>query len=107
MATVKHVKNVLIADDPAVVAAGGVVPSDWNANHTVTLAADENFVTDAEKTLLDSGVAPVYHSHTAGVEGEPAITAGSGTVNVASATVWFVRLFHSILYQLTPLSQYQ
>ena len=33
---VTHAKVSGIADDPAAVAAGEVVPSDWNANHTLT-----------------------------------------------------------------------
>lgn len=36
MITVKHTKVSGIADDPAAVAAGEVVPSDWNADHTIT-----------------------------------------------------------------------
>lgn len=34
--TVTHAKNVAIADDPKAAAAGEVLPSDWNANHTVS-----------------------------------------------------------------------
>lgn len=34
--TVKHHKVSAIADDPAAVAAGQVVPSDWNADHQIT-----------------------------------------------------------------------
>lgn len=34
--SVKHSKNVTIADDATAAAAGQVVPSDWNANHTFT-----------------------------------------------------------------------
>lgn len=33
--TVKHQKVSSIADDPAAVAAGQVVPSDWNAEHAI------------------------------------------------------------------------
>ena len=33
---VTHTKVSAIADDPASVAAGEIVPSDWNANHTLT-----------------------------------------------------------------------
>ena len=34
--TVTHAKVSTIADDPAVAAQGGVVPSDWNAGHTIS-----------------------------------------------------------------------
>lgn len=33
---VTHTKVSAIADDPLAVAAGEIVPSDWNANHTLT-----------------------------------------------------------------------
>jgi hypothetical protein len=38
--TVKHNKVSAILDDPAAVAAGEVVPSDWNADHPVTGTLD-------------------------------------------------------------------
>lgn len=38
--TVKHTKVSAIPDDPAAVAAGEVVPSDWNADHPVTGTLD-------------------------------------------------------------------
>lgn len=38
--TVKHNKVSAIPDDPAAVAAGEVVPSDWNADHAITGAAE-------------------------------------------------------------------
>ena len=34
--SVRHAKISAIADDPASVTAGEVVPSDWNAEHVVT-----------------------------------------------------------------------
>lgn len=36
--SVKHKKTSTIADDPAAVAAGQVVPSDWNDTHDITMA---------------------------------------------------------------------
>lgn len=36
----KHAKNVTIADDAAAVAAGQVVPTDWNASHNLTGTAN-------------------------------------------------------------------
>jgi hypothetical protein len=36
----KHAKNVTIADDATAVAAGQVVPTDWNASHNLTGAAN-------------------------------------------------------------------
>ena len=33
--TIKHLKVSNIADDPAAVAAGQVVPSDWNKEHQI------------------------------------------------------------------------
>jgi hypothetical protein len=36
----KHAKNVTIADDATAVAAGQVVPTDWNAGHNLTGAAN-------------------------------------------------------------------
>lgn len=38
--TVTHSKVSAIPDDPAAVAAGEVVPSDWNADHAITGAAE-------------------------------------------------------------------
>jgi len=40
--TVTHPKVSAIPDDPASVAAGEVVPSDWNANHTVVVDGLDN-----------------------------------------------------------------
>jgi len=40
--TVTHPKVSAIPDDPASVAAGEVVPSDWNANHTVVVDELDN-----------------------------------------------------------------
>ena len=36
----KHAKNVTIADDAAAIAAGQVVPTDWNASHNLTGTAN-------------------------------------------------------------------
>lgn len=38
MGSITHAKVSAIADDPAAEAAGEVLPSDWNANHTFSLA---------------------------------------------------------------------
>lgn len=47
-------------------------------------------VTQAQRALLDSGVAPVYHNHQAGIEGEPVITDNlNGTFGVAAGECWF------------------
>jgi hypothetical protein len=45
--TVKHKKVNAIPDDPAAVAAGEVVPSDWNDEHAV----EGIYVQDAEPTF--------------------------------------------------------
>ena len=37
----KHAKNVTIADDATAVAAGQVVPTDWNASHNLTGTANK------------------------------------------------------------------
>ena len=39
--TVKHPFVSTVADDPAAVAAGEVVPSNWNAAHTITLTSGQ------------------------------------------------------------------
>jgi hypothetical protein len=49
MAIAKHTFVNPIADDPTFT---GTKPSDWNADHPVTLGADENFLTDAEYQFL-------------------------------------------------------
>lgn len=59
--TVKHTKVSAIPDDPAAVAAGEVVPSDWNADHPVTGTLDianggtgQTTAADARNALLPS-----------------------------------------------------
>lgn len=69
MATVTHAKTDNIPDPTqadldeeialenypvGTVLADIVLSSDWNADHTVTLGADENFVTDDELTVLQN-----------------------------------------------------
>lgn len=39
-AVITHTKVSAIADDPGASAAGEVLPSDWNANHTITGTVD-------------------------------------------------------------------
>lgn len=64
MISIKHAKVSLIEDDPDAVAAGEVVPSDWNAEHELTglgtaaAAAVEDFATAAQGALADSAVQP-------------------------------------------------
>lgn len=73
MATINHQKTNNIsdwtqADLDAQIAAGNfppgtllsdiVLPSDWNADHTMTLGADENFVTDAQLASIDTALQP-------------------------------------------------
>ena len=99
-----HAKTVTIADDPAVIAAGGVVPSDYNAAHIINIdgttihthsnKADldiyspanflssnvsSNFVATSvssqfQQTIDMINYAPNYHAHQAGIEGEPVVT---------------------------------
>jgi len=75
MATITHQKTNNIPDPTQVdldaqIALGNypsgtlladiTLPQDWNANHTLTLGADENFVTDAELAAIGtiSGLVP-------------------------------------------------
>ena len=62
---VTHNKVSAVPDDPAAVAAGEVVPSDWNSNHTVTGAepalgnpASDGFVLASTAVGVRSWVAP-------------------------------------------------
>ncbi len=50
--TVTHTKVSAIADDPASVIAGEVVPSDWNANHTIV--GQVNLATEVTGNLAAS-----------------------------------------------------
>jgi hypothetical protein len=67
VATITHVKTNNITDPtqaeldaqialgnypPGTLLADISLPSDWNADHDIVLGGDENFVTDAEKTVL-------------------------------------------------------
>jgi hypothetical protein len=73
MATITHTKTDTIPDwtqadldaeiaegnyPPGTLLADIVLPSDWNADHTIVLGADENFVTDAQVTLINNAVQP-------------------------------------------------
>jgi hypothetical protein len=105
--SIYHAKTVTIADDPLVVAAGGVVPSDFNAAHIINIDGT-TIHTHSNKSDLDAynpsnfigtaastNFAPVYHNHQAGLERDeitnlfPAITEGTGSFTVASGNVWF------------------
>lgn len=55
MATVKHAFITTIADGPD--PSGTLLqPSHWNQDHDITLGADENFVTDSEKTKIAAAI---------------------------------------------------
>ena len=95
--SIYHAKTVTIADDPLMVAAGGVVPSDYNAAHIINVDGT-TIHTHANKTALDAynstSFAGAYHNHQAGIERNditnllPAITEGTGTFTVATGQVW-------------------
>jgi hypothetical protein len=55
--TITHAKVSAIADDPAAVLAGEVVPSDWNDDHTIAGQVDlsADVTGDLPVTNLDSG----------------------------------------------------
>lgn len=73
MATITHQKTNTISDwtqadldaqialgnfPPGTLLADIVLPTDWNNNHNLVLGADENFVTDAQVSLINSAVQP-------------------------------------------------
>ena len=76
MASVKHKFVSVIADDPLSQAAGEVLPSDWNDEHSVSLVAADistlGFITSASVSTL--------------VVGFGYITSNSASVMIAAAT---------------------
>lgn len=91
MATITHQKTVTIpdwvqADLDAQIALGNYpigtvladieLPSDWNANHTLVLGADENFVTDAQLTVIQN----TSGTNTGDQVGDGVTITGSGTI---------------------------
>lgn len=73
---VKHTFTSLIPDDPAAVAAGEVVPSNWNANHTVAVVIAE---INAEASTM--GQLPVSNGDGTASWGN---VGGTGTVTTVS-----------------------
>ena len=75
-----------------IIAAGG---STANSTGTINFANSNGFSfglngTNVTASYDTSSLAPVYHAHQAGIEGEPVVTDnGNGTINVASEDVWF------------------
>jgi hypothetical protein len=87
--TVTHTKVSAIADDPVAQAAGEVLPSDWNAAHTISGAGDLTRVNDTNVTLTLGGTpaASLFNpvSITVGWTGTLGLTRG-GTNADLSAT---------------------
>lgn len=96
---VTHAKVSLIPDDPAAVAAGEVVPSDWNDDHvmfgfgTAAAANTTDFATAAQGALAATAVqpgslAPVATAGTyASLTGKPTLgtAAAANTTDFATA----------------------
>lgn len=82
--TVTHTKVSAIADDPASVAAGEVVPSDWNANHTLSGTVDVNQGGTGASTAANARVnlLPSYTGN-----GSKALTLNSGATDVQWTTL--------------------
>lgn len=59
--TVRHSFTSVIADDPAAAGAGEVLPSHWNATHTVTGTVEIADVTGLTAAL--AGKAAAAHTH--------------------------------------------
>ena len=75
-----------------IIAAGG---STANSTGTINFVNSNGFSfglngTNVTASYDTSALAPIYHAHQAGIEGEPVVTDnGNGTINVASEDVWF------------------
>lgn len=82
--TVTHTKVSAIADDPAAAAAGQIVPSDWNANHTLTGTVDISGGGTGATTASNARVnlLPSYTGN-----GSKALTLNSGATDVQWTTL--------------------
>lgn len=93
-AVITHTKVSAISDDPASAAAGEVLPSDWNASHTITGTVDisqggTNATTaaNARSNLLPSyaGNGGKVLAVNTGATDVEWITSGGGGLTLASA----------------------
>lgn len=90
MVAITHTKVSTVPDDPAAVAAGQVVPSDWNAEHTIDglgTAAEADvtdFATAAQGALADTAVQPADLAAVA-TSGAYADLSGKPTLGSAAA----------------------
>lgn len=97
--SVLHQKVSAIADDPASVAAGEVVPSDWNASHNITM--DSGFLLgrstagagSAEEITVGSGLSLLGGTLSAsGTAGVSSFSAGTTGLTPSTATTGSVTL---------------
>ena len=82
MAGVKHTFSVNIADDASAQAAGQVLPSHWNAEHTLSGVAEQSAL-----DVTSAAVAAVSAAHTSLVNRVSANSALAGGGSVTSAEV--------------------
>jgi len=82
MATITHTFVSAIPDHPQSLADGKICPqAHWNADHTIVLGSDENFVTDAQLTVIGNTSGTNTGDQTITLTGD---VTGSGTGSFAA-----------------------
>ena len=84
--TVTHAKVDSIADDPVAAAAGYVLPSDWNANHTVTGTLAASSVTGLATVATTGAYSDLTGTPSAVSGANPTASIGLTAVNGSAAT---------------------
>ena len=97
--TIRHQKVSAIADDPTSAAAGKVLPSDWNATHTLVLGYGSFF--DTTDQTLSATTATVINFNTTALSNGVSMVS-SNRITIAAAGVYNIQF--SFQYRNTDSS---
>lgn len=97
--TIKHQKVSTVADDPTSAAAGKVLPSDWNATHTLTLGYGSFF--DTTDQTLSAATATVINFNNTNLSNGVTLVS-SNRITMAAAGVYDIQF--SLQYRNTDTS---